>query len=101
MQPVKRDGKVELICRMCGKKEKMTEQSFKISEKIEHDVTTDEIPVVDETTKVQALPVTKIECPKCGHDTAEWWTMQTRSSDEPETRFYRCLKCKHTWREYS
>ncbi len=101
MQPVKKDGNVKLVCRRCGRNEKITEQSFRISEKIEHDVTRDEIPVVDENSKIQALPTTKIECPKCEHDTAEWWTMQTRSSDEPETRFYRCLKCRYTWREYS
>ena len=26
---------------------------------------------------------------------------QTRSADEPTTRFYRCQKCKFTWREYT
>lgn len=41
------------------------------------------------------------ECPKCGYGRAEYWEVQTRSSDEPPTRFYRCKKCKHTWREYS
>ncbi|MFX1287916.1 MAG: transcription factor S, partial [Promethearchaeota archaeon] len=25
---------------------------------------------------------------------------QTRSADEPSTSFFRCLECKHTWREY-
>jgi hypothetical protein len=25
--------------------------------------------------------------------------MQIRSADEPESRFYRCLKCEFTWRE--
>ena len=28
------------------------------------------------------------------------WLQQTRSADEAPTRFFQCLKCKHTWREY-
>ena len=43
----------------------------------------------------------KMDCTKCGHDEAVWWMFQTRSGDEPTTRFYRCQKCKHTWRDYS
>ena len=43
----------------------------------------------------------KIDCEKCGHDEAVWWMFQTRSADEPTTRFYRCQKCKHTWRDYT
>ncbi len=102
MHPVKKDGKVELVCMRCGRKEKIKDgENFKITEKIEHDAAKDSIPVVDQESQVQKHPTTTIECPKCGNDTAEWWTMQTRSSDEPETRFYRCTKCKHTWREYS
>jgi len=46
-----------------------------------------------------ALPLTDETCPTCGHDRAFWWTKQTRASDEPETKFLKCEKCKHTWRE--
>jgi len=46
------------------------------------------------------LPVVEIECPKCKHIKAYFWTTQTRSSDESETKFYRCVKCKHAWRKY-
>jgi len=49
---------------------------------------------------IEALPETKIECPKCGYDTAYYWEVQTRASDEPQTTFYKCKKCKHTWRQY-
>ncbi len=49
----------------------------------------------------ESLPTIKIECEKCGHDEAVWWMFQTRSADEPTTRFYRCTKCKYTWRDYS
>ena len=46
------------------------------------------------------LPVTNAECPKCNNKEAYFWTLQTRSSDESETKFFRCTKCKHTWRVY-
>ena len=49
----------------------------------------------------ESMPTTKIDCEKCGHDEAVGWMFQTRSADEPTTRFYRCLKCKHTWRDYT
>ena len=57
--------------------------------------------VGDKENKLNTLPTTKIECPKCGHDEASWWFLQTRSGDEPPTQFYRCVKCSHTWRSYS
>ena len=49
---------------------------------------------------VNTLPTTKAVCPECGHTEASWWLQQTRSADEAETRFFKCLKCGHTWREY-
>jgi len=45
-------------------------------------------------------PTIEIECPKCKNKKAHFWTMQTRSSDESETKFYRCTKCDYTWRKY-
>jgi len=45
-------------------------------------------------------PVVDIECPKCKNKKAYFWTLQTRASDESETKFYRCKKCNHTWRKY-
>ena len=46
-------------------------------------------------------PTVKIDCEKCGHGEAIAWMFQTRSADEPTTRFYRCQKCKYTWRDYT
>ncbi len=45
-------------------------------------------------------PIVEIECPKCKNKDAYFWTKQTRSSDEAETKFFRCTKCRYTWREY-
>jgi len=46
------------------------------------------------------FPIITAKCPKCTCKEAYFWTSQTRAGDEAETRFFRCTKCKHTWREY-
>jgi len=56
-------------------------------------------PIVKEK-ETNVTPVTSAVCPKCGHKEAYFWSAQTRAADEAETRFFRCVKCKHTWREY-
>lgn len=66
------------------------------SEKIE---TAKEIAIVTDGEN-EVDPKVAIECPKCKHNEAYFWTKQTRSSDEAETKFYKCTKCKKTWREY-
>ena len=56
----------------------------------------DEIEVIDK--KVETLPKTEEECPKCKNREAYFWTVQTRAGDEAETRFLECTRCKHRWR---
>jgi transcription factor S len=46
------------------------------------------------------FPVINADCQKCGNKEAYFWTSQTRAGDEAETKFFKCTKCKHTWREY-
>ena len=58
-----------------------------------------QVGVVNEKD-IDVMPVVDEECPKCKHKAAYFWTSQTRSSDEAETKFYRCKKCDNTWREY-
>lgn len=58
----------------------------------------EEIAVVKEEKSVNVI--VDAECPKCHHKKAEYWEVQTRSIDEPPTRFHKCVKCSHTWREY-
>ena len=57
-----------------------------------------EIEVQDKT--VETLPKIKEECPKCAGKFSYYWTLQTRSSDESETRFFECVKCGYRWRSY-
>lgn len=58
-----------------------------------------DIAVVEEK-KLETLPKMKYDCDKCKNKEAYFWTMQTRSADEPETRFYKCTKCETVHREY-
>ncbi|VVB82016.1 Transcription factor S [uncultured archaeon] len=50
--------------------------------------------------EMDTLPVIVEKCKKCGNDKAYFWTVQTRSGDEAETKFFKCTKCEHVWREY-
>ncbi len=89
-----RDGKVE--CAGCGFKPKK-KPSLKTSEKIE---SKESVAVIKKEESVN--PIVDMKCPKCKNKKAYFWTMQTRSSDEPETKFYRCTnpKCEYSWRVY-
>lgn len=89
MTPVK-EG---MQCRSCGKIIKK-----KTKHKIESKSDNEGVVVIEDNTP--SLPTTEKECPKCSHGRAYWWLIQTRSSDEPPTQFYKCVKCKNTWREY-
>ena len=60
-----------------------------------------ELAVVDAEQDDKALPETEEECPKCGNKKAYFWEVQTRAGDEPATKFMKCTKCKHIWRDYS
>jgi len=82
-------------CARCGytAKEKIKIQSTeKMKEK-------KEIGVIKEKD-TDVFPVTSETCPKCGNKEAYFWSAQTRSGDEAETHFFKCTKCKHSWREY-
>ncbi|MBS3087708.1 transcription factor S [Candidatus Pacearchaeota archaeon] len=43
-------------------------------------------------------PVTDWDCHACGSKKAEFWIRQMRSGDEPESKFYKCVKCGKTVR---
>ena len=56
------------------------------------------VEVIDK--EIETLPLMEAECPKCHHRKAYYYLVQTRAADEPETKFLRCEKCKHKWRDY-
>ena len=82
------DGKLVCSCGYSEKGELVVKDRKKDKKKIE---------IVE---KFETHPIIKAECPKCKHDKACSWSLQTRSSDEPETIFHKCVKCGHQWREY-
>ena len=57
-----------------------------------------EIPII--SGKLETHPIVDQTCKKCKNKQSYFWTLQTRASDEAETKFYKCTKCDHTWREY-
>ncbi|GIU69612.1 MAG: transcription factor S [Candidatus Woesearchaeota archaeon] len=65
-----------------------------LSEKKKEDIKLD---VIEQETS--AYPITDAECPKCKNNKAYSWSQQMRAGDEPETHFFKCTKCEHTWRD--
>jgi len=93
--PKKEGSKKVLVC-SCGYKSSNVEQT-----KITETITKKEKDVeVIEKEDVNILPKTEVKCENCGNKEAFYWTLQTRAGDEPETKFLKCTKCKHTWRDY-
>ncbi len=98
MVPKKEKKKVVLVCRNCGYKEQgKGSDSYKFSTSLTQEKAKE---IVVEEKREETLPTTSIQCPKCGNMEAYWWVQQTRSGDEPPTRFFKCKKCGYTWREY-
>lgn len=97
----KKDDKSFLICKCGYEKEKETNKDDikKVIQK-KKDALKENLIVVSEEDKITVNIKVKNTCSKCGHEEAEAWQEQTRSGDEPSTSFFRCLKCKFTWREY-
>ncbi len=88
--------KKNLGCPRCGYSSKTKPQKLKTSEKINERREVAVFSGKDEST----LPIVAEKCKKCGNEKAYFWTVQTRASDEAETKFYKCTKCKHTKRDY-
>jgi transcription factor S len=93
LMPKKVDGKRVMQC-SCG--HTSAGGDMKIREHIE---ATKDFEVIEE--QIETLPITDEKCPKCKFGQAYFFTKQTRSADEPETKFLRCKKCNHQWRDYS
>ena len=94
-------GKTYLACK-CGYQEEIETNPDLLKKVIQDkkDALDENLIIVTNDDKISIhLKVTKI-CPKCEYHEAETWQRQTRSADEPSTSFFRCVKCKFTWREY-
>lgn len=85
----------KFVCPRCSYKSK-SKVKIQSSENVK---ARQEIGIVDDK-ETNVFPVISAVCPKCKNKEAYFWTSQTRAGDEAETRFFRCTKCRHTWREY-
>jgi transcription factor S len=94
LRPKDKGGKRLLYCD-CGFSKVPGEESLEIKESVRG---AKEIEVFE---SVEINPKIKAKCEKCNNESAYYWTQQTRGADEPETRFFKCTKCNHTWREYA
>lgn len=92
----KKEGSKKVLACSCGYKNNDVGNT-KITETVTNKEKEIEVIEKDDTN---ILPKTKVECEKCGHNTAFYWTIQTRAGDEPETKFLKCEKCNHIWRDY-
>lgn len=88
---IRKDGK--FVCPKCGHSKNSINLS--VSEKLEKK----EAKGSGVFTGAEALPIVRETCPKCRNDEAFTWAVQMRGSDEGETSFFRCAKCRHTWRK--
>lgn len=85
--------KTKAGCPRCGYSAK-GKVDMEIKEKINEKSS---VAVLNEK-KENIHPITDWECKKCGHKRAYFWIRQMRSGDEPESKFYQCVKCKNTVR---
>ena len=82
-------------CPRCNYSSKGKAEKIKTSEKIEEKK---QIAVLKKDTQTE--PIVNEKCRECGNEQSYFWTVQTRASDEAETKFFKCTKCGHTRREY-
>ena len=89
------EKKKDFGCQRCNYKAK-SKVKIEASESIK---LKPEIGVIS-SRETDTFPVINAQCPKCSSNEAYFWTSQTRAGDETETKFFKCTKCQHTWREY-
>ena len=89
-------GKIgnEIKCVSCGKKNKVEKPLL-----VERNIKKKKEIIFERIDSSIIHPITnEIECPKCKKKNARFWSKQTRSSDEPETQFFKCIECSNQWR---
>lgn len=93
---------VMLSCTKCGQKKPEVDTNPKLNSKfIEHNPKQLVAVIGREEQELTTMPTLRIDCPRCGNNTANVWLVQTRGSDESSTQFLRCLRCGFTFREYT
>jgi len=91
-------GEFTLVCK-CGYQKPLEKDIKKVEQNIQRKSKALEKNLVIVSEDISVYPKTSKFCPKCDHKEAETWQIQIRGADEPMTHFFRCVKCKYTWRE--
>ena len=103
LKPVKANsGKqtmIMLACTKCGNKKPDLEKTTLNAKTIEHSPKQLVAIIGREEQELTTMPTLRIDCPRCGNNTANVWQVQTRGSDESSTQFFRCIRCGFTFRE--
>jgi DNA-directed RNA polymerase subunit M len=95
-----RDGIIYLICK-CGYQKRVENNESVIKQTVikKKKALEKNLLIISEEDRISVHPKVSRICSKCGHTEAEAWQRQMRSADEPSTSFFKCIKCKYTWRE--
>lgn len=95
------NGKIIMKCPSCGNQldPESNIKAFEFKQSIHHS-DLEKTVIIEDENQVETMPSVTAQCEKCGHNKAFYWQLQTRSADEASTTFYRCKKCKFTWRDY-
>ncbi len=95
------NGKILMKCPACERtiSSDSNSRAFEIKQKIRHSELEKTI-ILEPSDEIETMPTIAVKCEKCGNNEAVYWQLQTRSADEASTMFYRCKKCKFTWRDY-
>lgn len=84
---------MKFSCRKCGQSSR--NKDLKI---IDSNTKKSKLFFVDDKEKDEET--IRAKCPSCGKMKASFWIIQTRAADEPPTKFFKCVACEHTWRDY-
>jgi transcription factor S len=101
----KKNSDYVLACPACGFEKPFVKKEVKIPDEIQKKK--EEMHKLMYMTQIKEEdgsaqnPVTTVVCPRCKHNKAEYFQLQTRSADEPATTFYQCMKCGKRWRDYA
>jgi DNA-directed RNA polymerase subunit M len=89
-----------LVCKKCEyKKQEPEKELIKSNGKIIEHSPKQLVAVISKDVQLNTLPTVRVECPRCGNNSANVWLVQTRGSDESSTQFLRCTRCNYTFRE--
>ncbi len=93
---------IMMVCTKCEFKKQESPEKVKFSEKVISHTPKQFVAVIGKKEQeLNPMPTVRIDCPRCGNNTANVWLVQTRGTDESSTQFLRCVNCGYTFREYT